>query len=223
MCGELENLLGLLNRHGGVVRKGPRAGQKLPKEFRRSGGLPGIPGIIVRKGGLTLDNMRKAIQKDPRWANKFDSLSGFLAAVSDAIRVEVGVMAPKGASAYSVEDILENVFDVRPGGDWWRTPPVNLLDESTVGDANLETPAGDTSLSITDFDGGLFDRTDDNPDLPADRLTTGERQLRFPSDLGAVRDQEVAHPEIADVPFALTPPPVKPARAGREEPSLSEE
>jgi hypothetical protein len=43
---------------------------------------------------------------------------------------------------------------------------------------------------------------------PADVLSTGELQPRLPDEAGAVRDQELAHPPIADLAdsFTLTPP-----------------
>lgn len=38
-----------------------------------------------------------------------------------------------------------------------------------------------------------------------DMLTTGETQQRLPGDAGQVRDLEIPTPQLADLPFALTP------------------
>jgi len=87
VAGELENLIESLNRSKGVTKEG----QTLARGFsHQSGGLTGSSGIIVRKGGMTADNMLEHITEDPRWAGKFDNIADFMEAVRDAVGVENG-------------------------------------------------------------------------------------------------------------------------------------
>lgn len=122
MVGELENLLEYLNRNNLVSKK---TGKKLPRQFMRSGGLEGAPGIIVRKGGLTADAVLESVNEDPRWEGKWDNLADFLEAVRDAIAVETGVMEAPG-STYELSGILEGALDVRPTSDWWAEQEASL-------------------------------------------------------------------------------------------------
>jgi hypothetical protein len=59
------------------------------------------------------------------------------------------------------------------------------------------------------------DRTVGEP-ITTDRLSTGEEQPRLPGDVGAVRDQEIPQPKVAEIPekpFELTNQTVKPKNA----------
>ncbi|MCR4374153.1 MAG: 2'-5' RNA ligase family protein [Acidobacteria bacterium] len=119
MRGELETMLEGLNRHAGIIRRGARAGQRLPASFRRAGGLPGAPNIITRSGGRPLDTVLESIHEDPRWEHRFESLSDFTQAIDDAIRIETGTTAAPAAAYGPRLDATLEMLGVAPGTDWW--------------------------------------------------------------------------------------------------------
>lgn len=127
MVDELENMLEGLNKSSkqrAVVKRGKRAGStvNVPRQFMRSGGLPGIPNIIVRKGGRDFDTMREAINESgSAWAGKFENLTDFVTAVDDAIRVELGTSRAKAQRSTDVDGILSNLLHVDPAVKWWDT------------------------------------------------------------------------------------------------------
>lgn len=154
MRGELEHMLEGLARVG-RVRRGARSGQAMPRQFLRSGGLPGIPGIIVRKGGLTLDAIREGINEDPRWAGRFESLPDFVAAVDEAIGIENGTRQPTAAATYSIPSILSGALGIEPGSGWWREADAPTSETAETGadqdisfdPAELERPAAEVAAA----------------------------------------------------------------------------
>lgn len=126
MVGELENLLESLTKQGQGKRQD---GRRIPIQFRQVGKLPGgkpNEHVIKRKGGNTADRVLEAINEDGRWA--FENLADFLEAVRDAVMIETGQMSAPGTGKYSALDILANVFDVRPGVQWWAPVVTDTLD-----------------------------------------------------------------------------------------------
>lgn len=117
MAGELESMMEGVNRSTGRTRDGkPLA----PGFAKRTGGMAGMPNIVVRKGGLSADNMMEHVLQDPRWAGKFENLSDFMQAVDEAIRVENGTMqAPAGATGAKVSGIMRDLLGVKEGHPWW--------------------------------------------------------------------------------------------------------
>lgn len=97
-------------------------------------GLPGATKIVQRKDGLTADGMREALQQDPRWESITDNLADFMQAVDEAIRIELGSSTQKVASKFSVDKILTDLLDVRPGSLWWS-------------DTSADQPGGTTELN----------------------------------------------------------------------------
>ena len=203
-----------------VIGRGKRAGQtmQMSRKFTmRSAGLPGLPNLIVRKGGISLDRMREVAEDSGRFKGVVGNLSDFFSAISDAVLVELGVMRRPGRLSFDTASLLEGPYGVRPEVAWWQAQvdidedaalfdaptleAVNLLEE--IGDEEVASFDGDISFDVTEFD------QDDNVVQPAavDILTTGEAQPRLPGAEG-VRDQEVALGPVAPVrdEFRLTPP-----------------
>jgi len=107
------------------------------------------------------------------------------------------------------------VAEHRNAGDWsllsfdlttlpptWGTPAPRELTDRLAADLDTalsETvePAGegDVSFDVTEFEQG--------PKPTIDVLETGEEQQRLPGDVGEVREQEIATPEL-EAPFSLT-------------------
>lgn len=147
--GELEDLLEGLNRQTGKIRRGPRAGERLPKAFRRSGGVPGFPGIIKRQGGLSVDHVLEVLHEDPRWAHQFETAADFLEAFRDAV-----FEAHEGAAAASnpfatpdgIQNILESLLHVEPENRWWEAgPEPSAVSDPSVLDPEIEFPFGENA------------------------------------------------------------------------------
>ena len=144
--GEVEWLMESLRWGSGVIRRGRRAGQIMPVQsagLRGGGGLVAAPGIVVRKGGHSLDTVREHLQQDPRWKH-LDNLTDFLVILEDAVlkgnQENKGEVVSVG-SAPSVWSTLEGLLEVREGSTWWKQP-----DE-------LE---GDVSFDVDEFFQRLF-------------------------------------------------------------------
>jgi ribosomal protein S18 acetylase RimI-like enzyme len=152
--GELENMLESLARSG----KSKKTGKAMPRQFMRSGGLPGVPGIIVRKGGMTADQMREHVQQDPRWQH-LENLSDFLSAVDDAIRIETGTSERPGSTSYTVESVLSGLLNVRPDTDWWNTAAPIENNGSGESAASLEAINRDASMKARGERFVVYDRT----------------------------------------------------------------
>ena len=93
--------------------------------------------------------------------------------------------------------------------------PNALLDELFDIAQGVKTNAGQMTA---DRLGAVGERWWETILAPADVLETGEAQPRLP-DVGRVREQEVATPEVAEVPFALE---AQPARRTPVQPTLGE-
>lgn len=213
MRGELEHLLESLQKttkSKGVIKRGKRAGQEVavPKAFRRSGGVSGIAGIVKRDGGQTVDHILEAVNEDGRFG-EVSSLADLLVKIEDAVRVETGQSAAE-PTGFDFHGILEGALHVTRDEPWWSngTDIVAQPGEAVEPDVAGE---GSTSFNVREFDQGLFDKLDEDPNV--DILSTGEKQPRLPGDVGAVRNQEQAQPALGEVPFSLTAPTEKAGRA----------
>jgi GNAT superfamily N-acetyltransferase len=143
MRGELEHVLESLTRQGIGVNR--RTGRAMPKQFRQVGKVPGgQPNqyVVRRKGGHPVDTILELLREDPRFENAWESLSDMLQEVADAVAIETGQMKPKGTGRYTVEGVLQGVYDVRPGSTWWRDPATNA---TPFAGAALEILGGDVA------------------------------------------------------------------------------
>lgn len=152
--GELETMLESLAKAG----RSKQTGKPMPRQFMRSGGLPGVAGIIKRTGGLSADRMREHIAQDPRWAH-LQNLSDFLVAVDEAIRVETGTSERPGSASYTVDGILDKVLDVRPDSTWWQEPAPTANNGSGESAASLEAISRTASMKARGEKFVVYDRT----------------------------------------------------------------
>lgn len=111
-----------------VIRRGKAAGTTRRNTLKaRSAGLPGIPGILVRDGGLTVDYMLTSLEQEPRWAAMFEgNAADFLEAVDSAIRAEQEEIDRKNDPDFKAppDDVvltLRDLFRVRVDDPaWWQ-------------------------------------------------------------------------------------------------------
>lgn len=126
MKGELEHMLENLHKRSkptAIVKRGKRAGTDVTLPPKMSGGLPGMPNIVVRKGGHSVDYVFEHVRQDPRWANKWERMSDFLEDVNKAIYEEVSGTAPEAEGAFSLDSIMRELLGVQPGQAWWADAP----------------------------------------------------------------------------------------------------
>lgn len=159
-----------------------------------------------RSAGYGIDVILQSLQADPEFA-WIESIDMLIDQIDEAAR----------HSAEKFEVVLpgtEELRDVniRREAVWWDRPwrPIDLMQDE-VTDSMIAEAQGDTSFDVTEFDQSLFDEFEALQEPTGDKLTTGEVQPRLP-EAGDVREQEVATPEVAEVPFSLTAPVAKPGK-----------
>jgi len=145
--GELTHLLENITKdtsRRSVIRRGKRAGQLMPRAVQQSGGLPGIPHLVVRNGGMTADDILTHINAEGSpWAGQFDSLSDFMEAVGQAIATETGMRDEPQSRGLTVRGTLSDLMDVKPDSAWWRD---TAQDDVEDGD---EDPAARDDMNAT--------------------------------------------------------------------------
>lgn len=235
------DLLRAIAKLGGLYEADDRAG--LYGELvalgkgNRFGAVAGVPGVFAQKrrahpgahlakrgGGKArghgFDVMLQMLQEDPRWSF-IESIDHLIDLIDEAARHGVDKIS---TTELPGTDELRDV-GIRLERAWWpdNWRPQNMLEDVT--DEQLTEPVtGDTSFDVEEFDQGLFD--DEIKEQFAapktDKLETGEEQPRLPG-AGDVREQEVATPEVAELPFSLTAPVAKPAKSNRAQRTLFQE
>ena len=130
--GEVAWLMESLRRGSGIITKSGRTrfarqGQRMPMTsagLKGGGGLVAAPGVIVAKGGHSLDTVREHLQQDPRWRH-LDNITDLLVILEDAVlkgnQENKGEVVSVG-SAPSVWSTLEGLLEVREGSTWWKQP-----------------------------------------------------------------------------------------------------
>jgi hypothetical protein len=118
MRGEIRTMLESLTKGSKLIRRGAQAGKNryMPRPVA---GLPGAPGILRMKGGLSADRMLEHLQQHPQFEHRWQGLSEFLEEVNHAIQEATGQRARPDAKLYDLKSILEGALDVRPGEKWW--------------------------------------------------------------------------------------------------------
>ena len=203
--GEVEWLMEGLRWGSGVIRRGRRAGQSPVQSagLRGGGGLVPAPGIVVRKGGHSLDTVREHLQQDPRWRH-LDNLTDLLVILEDAVlkghAENTGEVVTVG-SAPSVWSTLEGLFEVKPGSQWWtnraaapaapRRPAEEL--------ARSWEEGGDTSFNPDEF----FQRLFGTPLFDLVDQDVADEAARVEADAVA----ELPPPAVVPVPEAIVLPP----------------
>ena len=178
------------------------------------GRVHGVQGVFNERG-LSVDDMLTSLQQEQRFH--------YIATLSDLLEeIQAAAMAQDDTAA--IERLQRGL-----GERWWETigdavddsdvsfdpdelestPPVTTYwkgDKAEYTGATQELHGG-TFYEIRIVEGRLKGETKLTPQPPAaqaDVLDTGEEQPRLP-EAGAVRDTELATPEVAEAPFALIP------------------
>jgi len=216
------NVLRAIATYGGISlgEKAERAseirqmfGGKMPA-FGAVAGVRGVfrtPKYSSKAGSLKghgADQMFETLRADPEFA-WIESIDMMLDQIDEAMRHGADKI---DASALPGTEELRDV-NIRREAKWWDRPwrPMDLLQDE-INESDVAGAEGDTSFDVTEFDQSLFDEFDALEEPTGDTLATGEQQPRLPGEAGAVREQEVATPEVADLPFSLTAPTGKPSR-----------
>lgn len=99
------------NSTGTVVPKGSIKDATRLKRPRTlsSGGIGGVPGVLKKSGGLSLDHMAESLRQDPRFAN-ITGPNELLAAIDEA--------RTSTAKIPSLQETMQMV-GLRPGVRWW--------------------------------------------------------------------------------------------------------
>jgi hypothetical protein len=151
--------------------------------FGAFGGVRGVwRAVALARQGRTLDDMVGLLNQDPEFAY-IEDINDLLLALEDVSRL--GEAAAAGITLPGTEELGRRAginLDVK----WWASP--------------AETEFGQER--------SLFE---EGPEPAADLLETGELQPRLPGEASAVREGEIATPEMA-APFALTAEIARPAR-----------
>ena len=190
----------------GVIRRGRRAGQIMPVQsagLRGGGGLVPAPGIVVRKGGHSLDTVREHLQQDPRWKH-LDNLTDLLVILEDAVlkghAENTGEVVTVG-SAPSVWSTLEGLFEVKPGSQWWtnRAAPPAAPRGPAEELARSWEEGGDPSFNPDEF----FQRLFGTPLFDLVDQDVADEAARVEADAVA----ELPPPAVVPVPEAIVLPP----------------
>lgn len=98
------------NSTGTVIGKGStKSGRVARSRTLSSGGFAGVPGVLKKTGGLSLDSMAEALRQDPRFEN-IKGPNELLAALDEA--------RTSKARAPQLSEMLDAV-GLRPGVRWW--------------------------------------------------------------------------------------------------------